>query len=207
VTKYASREEQIARNAAGYPDLSQSIVRHDLQALRMRASAAFVRDGDWVLDVGCNAGYFRDFIPESAVLYGVDVNPDLVRRAARRMFAVCCPADDMPFSSRTFDVVNLAGVLEIVYDPVAAVNEAARVCRRVITGTVSHADGSWGRERVPVHDWHTRSYDEAEIRALLSSVGTIEVLGVVKSPGIMAPQCWYWCVAVPQTEIETGAAG
>lgn len=201
---YGSAAEQIARSAAGYPDLAPSLRTHDLQPLRIAATAKHIRSGDVVLDVGCNTGYLAEALPWATV-HGVDVNHELVAEARKRMASAhVCPAERLPFPDRAFDVVNVSGLLEIVYDPRAVLAEAARVTSRAITGTTCHADGAWGRSRVPTHPWHTRSFDAEEIAALLAGAGSIEELTVIYAPGIPEPQCWAWLVAV-QTD-KTGEA-
>lgn len=196
MAEYSDASDQQSRHRA-YPDCAPSIVSHDLQPIRLAACAKHVLQGETVLDVGCNSGYYIDHCPQAAAVYGVDVNPELVAIARRKLHGVhLAPAESLPFRSRTFDVVNLAGVLELVHDPIPVVLEAARVAKRLVTGSTCHADGSWGRERVPSHAWHARSFDLEEISYLLAVAGRTVALEEVFAPSVGPPQCWAFAVEV-----------
>lgn len=192
MAEYRDAADEIERNRT-YPDLAPSLISHDLQPRRIRAATQFVRPGDRVLDVGCNSGYLVDYCPTTCQVVGVDVNPDLVDIASARLHAAyCAPAEGLPFDDNRFDVVHLGGVLEIVFDPVPVILEATRVARRAVIGSTAHADGAWGRSRVPIHSWHVRALDEDQLRYLLALVGQIDCLGTIYAAGQEAPQVMYW---------------
>lgn len=163
-----------------YPDLEKDL-SSDFQRRRVQSAADRVRPGDHVLDVGCNSGYFQRFCPQAANVTGVDVNPDLVAIATRRLSggAWCARAEALPFEDNTFDLVNISEVLEHVHDPALCLAEAARVARRSIVGDTPHEAGAWGAHRVEGHRWHVRCFTEPELRALLESFGTIVHFGTV----------------------------
>lgn len=137
------------------------------------------RPGDAVLDVGCNSGYIVDFLPPSCIAYGVDVSPELVARARKRMNDVrVAPAEALPFLSKCFDVVLLGEIIEHVHDPAVVLREAMRVSRRVVVGSTPHEAGKWGPRgpRKPAtHRFHVRCFTEETLRALLVECGLVNV--------------------------------
>lgn len=197
MAEYRDLTDQQARNAEAYPDLGPSIVSHDLQPRRLAAAAQYILPHEHVIDVGCNSGYFKKFCPQAATVFGVDVNPELVLKARSRLDgAIVGAAEDLPVLASSYDVVHLGGVLELVFDPDLVLTEAARVARRAIVGTTAHAAGAWGRRRVPVHEWHVRSFDEDEIVTLLSRYGKLTHLRTIDVNHPPEPQCWVFCVAI-----------
>lgn len=84
-----------------------------------------------ILDVGCGVGlYVRAFSQFSAQVYGVDIDRDRARQAHVLVPHVSvAPAERLPFSDHTFDVVLLHEVIEHVDDDAQAVSEARRVTR------------------------------------------------------------------------------
>lgn len=196
MAKYTSVAEAIERHQA-YPALDQDLADHDFQRRRVASCVRFIRPGDLVLDVGCNSGVFADYCPRGAELYGVDCNPELVEKARTRMReAWVAPAEKLPFPDDNFDVVNVSGLLEQVFDPVAVLKEAARVSKRSLIGNTVHESGTWGKHRTESHLWQSRSYSEAEIRELLEAVGTIDYLGTVDVNTPPEPQVWAFHVLI-----------
>lgn len=193
MAEYVDLADALGRHAAAYPDLAHSIAEQSFQRERVNYIASRIGSGDRVLDVGCNSGYFANFCPPGAEVHGVDVNPRLVAEAAKRLVsAEVAPAENLPFGDREFDVVCLGGVLELCFNPEVVLREALRVAGRCVIGTTCHADGGWGRARVPSHPWHARSFDRAEIAALLNRCGEIGDLRTLDFGAV--PQCWGFVV-------------
>jgi SAM-dependent methyltransferase len=93
-------------------------------------------EGRRVLDAGASDGLF---LAEIGASRGVGVN--FLTACARKIRAeghVACVADveRLPFADRLFDVVICCETLEHVPNPVATVNELARVCRGRIFMTI-----------------------------------------------------------------------
>jgi methionine biosynthesis protein MetW len=88
---------------------------------------------DRVLDVGCGDGLTSGMLlKEIAQAYqGVDVSSAAIAQATDHGFAaeVIEDASKLPFPDSSFDVVTLIEVLEHLFDPAGAVQEAARVLR------------------------------------------------------------------------------
>lgn len=135
--------------------------------------------GDRVLDVGCNSGYITQFLHPSCVVYGVDVSEDLVAKASAHLFdAQVAPAEHLPYGDKSMDVVLLGEILEHVYDPVAVLKEAARVARRLISGSTPHEAGKWGpngKNPPGPHRFHVRCFVQETLEATLRSAGLREI--------------------------------
>lgn len=202
MAEYQSVEHAVARHQE-YPALDADLNAHDFQRRRVRSSTQFVRQGDIMLEVACNTGYVRDYCPQAAEIHGVDVNPKLVAIAETRLTSArVARAEALPFPDKSFDIVNVSGLLEQVFDPDPIMRECARVSRRSIVGNTTHERGCWGKDRTARHAWQSRSYSEAEIRAVLEKVGYIKTLGTVDINNPPEPQCWYFHVIVPEAAGE-----
>ena len=88
-------------------------------------------EGRRILDVGCGIGTyvrrFRDFSPH---VYGIDVDDEKLRAAARTLPNITLgQAEALPFPSDTFDVILLNEVIEHVASDKATIEEAVRCLR------------------------------------------------------------------------------
>ena len=84
-----------------------------------------------VLDVGCSGGFFLDAIGSGFTKVGLEIDPEAAK-FAREKFGLDVHAatlGDDPFSSGQFDVVTFRGVIEHIYEPVAALSRAADLLR------------------------------------------------------------------------------
>jgi SAM-dependent methyltransferase len=82
-----------------------------------------------ILDIGCGLGmYVSRFRQFSDDVYGVDVDPDKIAQASEWLPNLrVAPAEELPFSSDTFDVILLNEVIEHVDDDMRTIREAYRV--------------------------------------------------------------------------------
>ena len=85
-------------------------------------------EGKRILDVGCGLGMyverFRQFSPD---VFGVDIDPDKVAEASRRLPNIqVAPAEVLPFDDSSFDVIMLHEVIEHVDDDRTSIEEAYR---------------------------------------------------------------------------------
>lgn len=154
-------------------DISTRLI--ELNVVRLTEMFAPVRDGESVLDVGCNSGYAVDFLPASCVCHGVDVAVALVEKARPRLASVAvAPAEALPFPDKSLDVVALGEILEHVFDPVAVLREAGRVARRLVIGSTPHELSQWGPsgKRAPkTHKYHVRCFTRTTLASVLGQAG------------------------------------
>jgi SAM-dependent methyltransferase len=79
-----------------------------------------------LLDIGCGNGEKKVVIPENAHYIGMDHPTTLHEKSFIDIFAT---ADDIPFTSNSFDTVLCTGVLEHLEEPFCAISEAFRILR------------------------------------------------------------------------------
>jgi len=155
----------------------RAIFAAELECLRSLAGRV---EGEW-LEVGVGTGRFSHGL---GIRKGVDVSPQMLEIAAERGIEVVeGAAEDLPFSSDSFDGILMALTLCFVADAQRALQECERVLRpggRLLLGVVP-ADSSWGREysrqaarNHPVYSTaHFRTM--AEIAELADGAGFIPV--------------------------------
>jgi SAM-dependent methyltransferase len=160
---------------------------NDMQREKMRQMASRIREGEWVADVGCNAGYLPEFLPVGCVAHGIDLSPALVERARERGLyrsVAVAPAEEQPFDDKSMDVVVMAGVIEYPFDPQQVLRECARVARRIVIVEACHEDGIWGAERIPIHSHMVRSYNEETLVKEVATIGRVTWIHVVNGDGV-----------------------
>jgi ubiquinone/menaquinone biosynthesis C-methylase UbiE len=86
-----------------------------------------------MLDIGTGTGAFAEaFVARGVSATGIDVNAELLA-LARELVPACrfieAPAEDLPFSDRSFDLALFGLVLHETDDPLAALKESRRVAR------------------------------------------------------------------------------
>jgi arsenite methyltransferase len=108
-----------------------------------------IQKGETVLDVGSGPGYLASAIAEmtgpSGKVIGVDISPQMVRRAASRSIYAwlsyeVADATTLPFSDDSVDVVVSTQVAEYVADANAFCSEVFRVLKRNGRGLVLATD-------------------------------------------------------------------
>lgn len=142
----------------------------DFHKRRLRQLASFIRQGEDVLDVGCNSGYLVEYLPFGCSWTGLDPSETAVKIAQERY-----PNKDirvgiaelLPYPDKSFDVVVIAQVLERVYDPTLVMEEAVRVARRAIVGDTPHESGPWGPSHLEKHPFDVRCFTHETLRTFL----------------------------------------
>ena len=125
--------------AALYDDMAAQYERWDWAnrlfsgPLRKRA---FGEASGRVLDVACGTGTNFRYLPRTAQVVGVDLSPEMVEAARGELAALRrggtvyrMDAQDLQFPADSFDTVISALSTCTFPDPVAAIEEMARVCR------------------------------------------------------------------------------
>ena len=134
---------EYGRLAAGYDRRWFSYLDASLRETRKRLE---LHVGDRVLDIGCGTGILLGALSLSAPtlhLVGADPTPEMLEVArisiGNRAMLVESYAEQLPFTSRTFDVVVSTSTFHYFRDPAGALTEVTRVL---------HSDG-----RVVITDW------------------------------------------------------
>ncbi len=152
----------------------------DFHKRRLGRLAENVGDVDSVLDVGCNSGYLREYLPASVDYFGIDPSEVAVRAAqARGVRAAVGSAEDTGWTDNGVDVVVLGYILERVFDPEQVLREAIRVARWRVVGDTPHEDGPWGPSHLSHHPHDVRCFTEATLRALLEKFGTVQSITTI----------------------------
>jgi len=148
--------------------------------------------GRRVLDFGCGSGYGSDQIARTADrVTAVDVADDAIAyargqfRRANLEFRAIDPAEPLPFSDASFDVILSFQVFEHVSDPSHYLSEVRRLLApngNLILITPDRSTRLLPRQR-PWNRWHVHEYGKRELAAVLANhFDQIEVLGMTARP-------------------------
>jgi 2-polyprenyl-3-methyl-5-hydroxy-6-metoxy-1,4-benzoquinol methylase len=126
----------------------------------------------YVLDVGVNGGTIAlPLVKLGCYVKGIDIVPELVEKAKERgIFAEIGEAENLEFPDNKFDVVICSEVLEHLYDPLPAIEEAYRVLKpggRYII-TVPHPQSLMAEGKLG--DYHQQNFSGEIIDTLFHSV-------------------------------------
>lgn len=131
-----------------------------LDAGRAAMAARVPSDTRRLLEVGVGTGLALPRYPRGAQLVGVDLSPDMLRRAQSRVRdrglrdatgkhpqLLCADAEQLPFADASFDCVTLPYVLSVTPNPTRLLAELRRVCQpggRVLILNHFSGAGVWG---------------------------------------------------------------
>ncbi len=178
MAKKISTEECIERHKT-YPIDVWKESMNDLQTTRLQRLNSLIPPNVRVLDIGCNSGYIANLTKgKMCDCYGVDVSPELVKKASKKIKAQIAPAENLPFEDNFFDVSILGEILEHVFDAEVVVKEAVRVTKSLVIGSTPHERGNWGEKGMhPVedHKFHVRCYNEHGLSEMLKKFGIPEI--------------------------------
>jgi 2-polyprenyl-3-methyl-5-hydroxy-6-metoxy-1,4-benzoquinol methylase len=133
--KYKNKEEAISDHVKNYR--SDGIekgkgTQHASDYHRVQFIVNEVPKKAYVLDVGCNGGTVAvHLLQRGCYVKGIDVVSELVKKAIKRgVYAEVGNAEDLSkYKDNEFDCVICAEVLEHLYDPLPAIEEAYRVLK------------------------------------------------------------------------------
>jgi ubiquinone/menaquinone biosynthesis C-methylase UbiE len=160
---------------------------------------------DWIPDIrplvigiGCNSGGLERTVlrhKRGSVVYGVDVNPELVNLACQKgVIAKVARAESLPFKDDYFDVAILSEILEHVFDVDKVLVEAKRVLKKggLLIGSVPHPKGLNAMKGTEHHAYHTRIFNASKLRWDLSKRFTeVKTANIYFSVDPRAPKSLY----------------
>jgi SAM-dependent methyltransferase len=151
-----------------------------------------------VLGVGCNSGGLERTIlrkRKGSSVYGVDINPELVRRAKiKGIMAREGKAEELPFNDNSFDVVVLAEILEHVYNALKVLKETNRVLKSdgVVIGSVPHNRSDNAKKGVKEHLYHTRIFTHTVLeKLLLIQFHNVNIVEIYHNPDLSGRPQWF----------------
>jgi len=113
---------------------------------------------DWrLLDVGCGpASITKGLLGHVASVVGLDRSPSLLGelKTLPHLGLVAGDATTLPFGDASFDVVHAHQVLQHLADPIAAIAEARRVARHLVSlAEADYAAMCWWPEPQALEEW------------------------------------------------------
>ncbi|MBN3033864.1 MAG: class I SAM-dependent methyltransferase [Candidatus Saganbacteria bacterium] len=150
-----------------------------------------IRPGEKILDVGCGTGHFSAFFRKmGGQVTGLEPSPEMLAEA-RRLYGerginfIAGNAERLPFADRSFDLVTLITVLELLDDPGQALAEAFRVGKGKVFLGILNRDSIINRQRAKTGKGIWRQvhfYTLREIRALLGKGAKVVWRGALHLP-------------------------
>jgi SAM-dependent methyltransferase len=157
------------------------------------------RPYDSVLDIGCGTGEILSFLSSQKALQlsGVDPSPYMLdfarQKLGNRVDLYRAHAEDLPFEDNAFNHVIMMTSLEFTEDPLAALEEAARVAKdRLFIGMVNrYAFGGLHKGAAAVLErsvfGKAHFFNVWEIKAMIRSIlGNVPVS--CRAMNLMAPE-------------------
>jgi len=106
------------------------------QQLKYRAALKYLSTADEaILDLGCGTGLLFSYISTKSLVVGIDLSPQMVRRAACRIgthlegHVICADADYLPLRDSIFDRVFAFTLLQNIGTPQNLLQEVSRVLK------------------------------------------------------------------------------
>lgn len=150
-----------------------------------------IRPGDKVLDVGCGTGHFSVYFKSmGGEVTGLEPAPEMLAEAKklygdRGIKFMQGNAQALPFADRSFDLVTMITVLELLDDPKKALDEAFRVSKGKIFLGILNRESIINRQRQKANEGIWRQvhfYTLPEIKAFLGSEVKIKWEGTLHFP-------------------------
>jgi SAM-dependent methyltransferase len=168
-----------------------------------RAALAQCKQSGALLDLGCSAGSFLEFMrSESWKLYGIEMSVECARTAERTSGAHVFVGDvlEAPFRPESFDVITCFDVLEHLYDPRRVMAKVGEWLKPggifyVLVPNIDSAEARvfgtyWHGLELPRHLFH---YSPASLRNLAKTAGLSEVSLVTRrNPAVGTSLRYVW---------------
>ncbi len=133
-----SRKSAMQRTYAHWAGVYDALYAGLLRPGQLSAIASAMKAGARVLEIGVGTGLSLGYYPPQAEVYGIDLSPDMLAKAAAKVAEQqlshvrglsIMDACHLGFSDGTFDAGIALYVITLVPNPEAALNELARVVR------------------------------------------------------------------------------
>jgi len=82
--------------------------------------ARLIKPNTKVLDIGCNDGNIRNFLPKNIIYYGVDIDREFIQDLKNKNInaeQADLNKDEIPFQNEKFDYILLLDIIEHVVNP------------------------------------------------------------------------------------------
>ena len=128
-------------------------------------------DGARVLDAGASDGFFLSYLGAAGAV-GINFLSDCAKKIRADGFSSCvADVERLPFANGSFDYVICCETLEHVPNPIRAIDELARVCRKRLIVTIPWVERSFVNARP--HGWpnvegHIFEFCEQDFERVLS---------------------------------------
>jgi SAM-dependent methyltransferase len=145
-----------------------------------RLRAILKHAGRSVLDVGCGNGSYVLALKDRYEIRGVDHRRYDEWGKAPELFQVSS-GEKLPFADASYDTVVSFEVLEHLADPLAALKEYRRVCRKNVIVTVPNCDVTKGmmKSNLVYSHWvdrtHVQHFERSSIVSLMEQAGFASV--------------------------------
>ncbi|MCX6722980.1 MAG: class I SAM-dependent methyltransferase [Candidatus Staskawiczbacteria bacterium] len=127
-----------------------------------------------VLDIGCAEGYFLEEAKKMGyTAKGIEISEGKKNKGiANGLDIISGNAENLPFADKSYDIVMLNRILELLPDDFKALSEAKRVAKKFLIITVPK-----GKDRNDIHTYSwgvkRRSYNHQELKDILTEQGKI----------------------------------
>jgi SAM-dependent methyltransferase len=168
VGEFEAPQGEVVRLAAQ----AELIAEQERVALR----AVGLPDAGVGIEIGCGPGFFAEGLARSLPgvdLWGMDVDPYVVREARQRLRVIRGDANALPFATARFDFAYSRLFLRHVSDPKAVLGEIARVVKPgKVVAAIDVSDASLLLDPVPAdfaavaaarHEWFDRRGGTADM--------------------------------------------
>lgn len=123
-----------------------------------------------IVDFGCNDCGLWENYPDRNKVHGIDLSAGAVVDARKKGFDVKeGRAENSGYPDKSFDTVAMSELIEHVESPDALLQEARRICRGQIIGTVPRPTGGWGSWKFDPD--HVQFWKREELETLMSKYG------------------------------------
>ena len=110
--------------------LSYARTFHDWAFNEIASRADLKNITGWILDDGCGVGQLANYLPETALLCGLDISYEMLRKASIRMLNVIQGSStNLPIASEEFELIFANSLIHHLPDPEQGISEIHRILK------------------------------------------------------------------------------